>query len=261
MIQHDETPNFFIDTRSGNPIMPSMHYHSSYELYYLLAGNREYFVEDKFFSVTAGSFVLIPPSTLHRTGGKYGLRTLIGFSDQFLNDVYNEQVIPDLVKCFKNYMITPPEYKRAELQELLKKIENCNNKTDIAIYLGALLRELSKYKSNNECDEYISNITSYINKNYAQIQSINQIAEHFYISKYHLCRIFKDALKMTLIDYLNGIKIKSACAFIQSSNKDMLEIAQLCGFNSSSYFSIVFKKIVGKTPSEYKKSLLKSNSK
>lgn len=255
MIQYDETPNYFIDTRPRSHTMPSMHYHSSYELYYLLAGNREYFVEDKFFSVTAGSFVLIPPSTLHRTGGKCGLRTLIGFSDKFLKDVYNEQVISDLVKCFKNYMITPPENKRAELQELLKKIEVCNNKTDFAIYLGALLRELSKYKSNNECDEYISNITSYINKNYAQIQSIDQIAEHFYISKYHLCRIFKDALKMTLIDYINGIKIKSACAFIQSSNKDMLEIAQLCGFNSSSYFCIVFKKIVGKSPSEYKKSI------
>ena len=44
-----------------------------------------YFVEDKYFSVSSGSFVLIPPSTIHRTGGKYGLRTLIGFKESFTN--------------------------------------------------------------------------------------------------------------------------------------------------------------------------------
>ena len=255
MITRDETPSYFVDTRSGNKIMTSMHYHSSYELYYLISGNRDYFVEDKSFSVSAGSFVLIPPSTLHRTGGKYGLRTLIGFRKNFLAENFNEQIIPELVKCFDNYIITPPEEKRDYFQNLLKKIEKSSNKTEFALNLSILLYELSKYKSDTRCDERISKITSYINDNYHQITSIGQIAEQFFISKYHLCRIFKDTLHITLIDYLNEVKIKNARYYIESTNKSFITISKLCGFNSLSYFSTVFRKIVGQSPSEYRKEI------
>ena len=61
------TADHIIETTSGNHKMPSMHYHASYELYYLEMGSREYFVEDKLFSVAAGNFVLIAQGKLHRT--------------------------------------------------------------------------------------------------------------------------------------------------------------------------------------------------
>ena len=55
------TPEYGIETISRNFKMQSMHYHDSYEIYFLEAGIRTYFVEDKFFSVSAGEVVLIPP--------------------------------------------------------------------------------------------------------------------------------------------------------------------------------------------------------
>lgn len=255
MITVNKTPSYFIDTRSGNRIMPSMHYHSSYELYYLISGNRDYFVEDKYFSVSSGSFVLIPPSTLHRTGGKYGLRTLIGFENKFLEKFFNNQVITELIKCFNNYIITPPEEKKEYFQQLLKKIDKSSNKTEFALNLAVLLYELSKYKSDSQCDENISRITSYINDNYHKITSIEQIADNFFISRYHLCRVFKQDMKITLIDYINEVKIKNARYYIETTDKNFIAIAKLCGFNSLSYFSTVFKKIAGKSPSEYKKEI------
>ena len=102
---------------------------------------------------------------------------------------------------------------------------------------------------------YVAGVASYINDNYSQITSIEQIAEQFFISKYHLCRIFKDALHITLIDYLNEVKIKNARYYIESTNKSFITISKLCGFNSLSYFSTVFKKIVGQSPSEYRKEI------
>ena len=59
------TAQYSIETVSRNFKMPSMHYHDAYELYYLEAGSRDYFVEDKLFSVSAGEFVLIPPGKMH----------------------------------------------------------------------------------------------------------------------------------------------------------------------------------------------------
>lgn len=250
----EETPEHFISTVAGHPAMPAMHYHSSYELYYLEAGSREYFVEDKFFSVSAGDFILISPSQFHRTGGAYSLRTIVGFTYDFLTETYTPAAIRHLLKCFDKTLISPPEHTQSEFKQILKSLAMCTNKTEFALELGTLLRKLAKCTPETSCDERISSIIKYINKHFPEIQSIEQIAEQVHISKHHLCRIFKESMGITLIDYLNHIRVKNACNFLEISDKDILEISQLCGFHSSAYFSNVFKKITGYSPSKYRKS-------
>ena len=249
----EETPEHFISTIAGHPAMPAMHYHSSYELYYLEAGSREYFVEDKFFSVSAGDFILIAPSKFHRTGGAYSLRTIVGFTYDFLAETYTPGAIKSLLRCFDKTLISPPESMQEEFKGLLKSLAECTSKTDFAIDLGILLRKLSKCTPDNSYDERISSIIKYINKHFPEIHSIEQIAEQMHVSKHHLCRVFKSSMGITLIDYLNHIKIKNACNFLEASDKDILEISQLCGFHSSAYFSNVFKGITGCSPSGYRK--------
>ena len=137
---------------------------------------------------------------------------------------------------------------------MLKKLEEINSELEFAVYLSVLLTELSKCTAEETCDEYMSGIVEYINSHYAQITAINQIAEHFFLSKYHLCRVFKNAMKLTLIEYLNQVKIKNARQLLEFSDREVGDIAELCGFNSVAYFSNVFKKITGIAPSEYRKS-------
>ena len=60
-------------------------------------------------------------------------------------------------------------------------------------------------------------------------------------------------MNITVIDYLNNIRIKNACDYLINTDKGVLEISQLCGFNSSEYFSNVFKKFTTLSPSEYRK--------
>jgi len=253
MARYSTTDEYFISTSSCSVAMPSMHYHDSYEIYYLEAGNREYFIEDKYFSVTAGSFVLIPKMKFHRTGGTYGLRTLVGFTDGFLKRTFTDKAIADMLKCFENTMFIPDETRHKRFKSLLTHLANSQSETEFAVYLGVLLSELSLCKPENSYDEHISRIISYINANYSEIHNIEQIADFLYISKYHLCHTFKKAMGITVIDYLNSIKIRNACNLITSSDKGFLEISQLCGFNSSAYFSKVFKDVMGVSPSYYKK--------
>ena len=238
---------------SGRYTMPSMHYHLSYELYYLHSGERQYFVGDKFFSVSAGSFVLVPSLKFHRTGGSYGERTLVGFSPEFLNEAFSPDTVSVLLKCFDKTLITVPKHKTKRFESLLDHIKNADSKTEFAIYLGVLLTELSKCDEQKNYDERVSKIIKYINENFGELNSVKQISDHFFISKYHLCHSFKSIMGVTVIDYLNSIKIKNACDLLVSGEKNMLHISQLCGFNSSSYFCKVFKSIMGVSPTQYKK--------
>ncbi len=253
MSNYSKTGEYFVEMRESSGAMPDMHYHDTYEIYYLDVGTREYFIGDKFFNVSAGDFVLIPPQKLHRTGGQYGLRTLVGFDYAFLAKTYRSEALKELLSCFSHLHISPPKELGAELRKVLKELKDCDSETTFALYLGVLLEKLSKCNPDTNYDEQISKIIKYINDNFAEIDNIEQIASQFFISKFHLCRLFKDTMKMTVIDYLNIIKIKNACMLLESTDKSIQEISQKCGFNSVAYFSNVFKKIMKTPPTKYKK--------
>ena len=57
---------------------------------------------------------------------------------------------------------------------------------------------------------------------------------------------------MTPIKYLNELRIRNACQMLKNSNKNITEIAYDVGYSDSNYFSRVFKKVKGVSPSEYK---------
>lgn len=238
----------------GSPVMPSMHSHNSYELYYLEAGSREYFVDDVLFSVSAGEFVLIAPGKLHRTGGEYGMRTLVGFTEEFMLRFFSRDALGQLLACFEKLRIAPPDPLNIRCRQLLQVLYEAEEELDFALTLGELLRLLSKCETTQISGDPVSAIVTYINQNFGSIHHISQIADQFYISRFHLCRVFKEAMKMTVVDYLNRVRIKNACQYLRASDKDMGEICLLCGFHDPAYFSNVFKKITGITPSQYRKN-------
>ena len=166
------TADHIIETTSGNHKMPSMHYHASYELYYLEMGSREYFVEDKLFSVAAGNFVLIAPGKLHRTGGAYCVRTLINFSREFLCRFFTPETVEQLLECFAHLKIVPSERQQGSCKQLLKRMAACSDDGEFALNLGLLLKELSHCGSEEIENDYVSTIVEYINRNFAEITAI-----------------------------------------------------------------------------------------
>lgn len=246
------TAQYSVERVSRNFKMPSMHYHDAFELYYLEAGSREYFVEDKLFSVNAGEFVLIPPGKLHRTGGEHCVRTLVQFTGEFLEKTFTAQAAARLTECFCHVKIQPGIYQQ-RCQILLKQLAEAAGETEFALILGNLLQTLAKCGDSEIRYDQASAIVAYINQNYPTIENIDQIAGAFYISKYHLCRVFKKAMQLTVIEYLNHVRLKNAAQLLTDTDKEIAEIAQLCGYHAVSYFSNLFKKSVGFSPSEYRK--------
>lgn len=97
--------------------------------------------------------------------------------------------------------------------------------------------------------------TEYILKHYQNNISVQDIAQAAGISEGHLRKCFKNEMDLTVVDYLTEYRIKKAKALMEKREYKISEIYEKVGFTSSQYFSYVFKKIEGKTPSEYMKSI------
>ncbi|MBQ9761423.1 MAG: AraC family transcriptional regulator [Clostridia bacterium] len=254
------TKDFHVERAVSKRPMSFMHHHESYEIYYTVSGEREYFIENSFFRASAGDFVLIPKNLLHRTAGKGADRILIYFSDDFLKTCFTDTMSAHLLRGFEPKLVRPDVKSRERVAELLYTLHNAYRADAeperLAAYLLELLLLFSEEKSDSigtqEHDSRLNQILCYINDNYHKIEHIDEIADHFYLSRSYLCRSFSRQMGVTLISYLNTVKIRAACDLLQKGDLSMTEIALRCGFNSSAYFCKVFKQETGFSPSDYK---------
>lgn len=261
-IENIGAADFYIEREVVKAPIHTMHYHRSYELYYLVKGEREYFIEDRFFLVKEGDLVLIPKKVFHRTAGEGGLRFLVHFSDAFLHKYFTDGLLKPLLGGIP-FVFRAENRERERIVSLLNTMlaefnrGEAQNENLQCGYLYQLLFAVANatntYVPHNRPDERITKIIQYINENYNHITDIEQISEHFFISKFHLCRFFRKNLGIPLVSYVNTIKVREACALMKNGGLSMTQIAMQCGFNSSSYFCKVFKKETGISPSEYRK--------
>ncbi len=82
--------------------------------------------------------------------------------------------------------------------------------------------------------------------------SQSQIADAAHISPQHFCRLFKQNLHMTPIRYLNEARMEHAKTLLEKTSLSIVQIGEKVGFFTPHYFSSTFRRICGKTPSEYR---------
>jgi len=92
----------------------------------------------------------------------------------------------------------------------------------------------------------------YIESNYTNNISLKIVATHVHLSPAYLSRIFNKKTGSGLTDYLAQVRLKNAKQQLRMSAATIDQISVATGFNSSSYFSAIFKKNEGVTPSEYR---------
>ncbi len=87
--------------------------------------------------------------------------------------------------------------------------------------------------------------------------SLKNIAEQVYVNPSYLCRVFKKETNKNVTDYITGLRIGKSLDYLNNTNLKAYEIAEKIGINDSHYFSICFKKYIGKSIQEYKRLNLK----
>src|SRR5690606_13986596 len=121
--------------------------------------------------------------------------------------------------------------------------------------LGKLIRSAESYRSRIGPDAAVR-MRQYIDAHASEEISLERLAAVLHMSPYHLSRLFKEEMGMNYIDYLTECRIGKAKEQLADPARSLKEIAFDVGYNDPNYFSKVFKKVCGMSPTEYRRSLL-----
>lgn len=154
-------------------------------------------------------------------------------------------------------------------KQIAKKLEKLLLKKDFEVIIGLfeILSMLSESQDrvyiNNEAystthkdskKDRLSEVFQYVNENYKKDIVLIEIAAIANMTPTSFCRMFKLKTKKSFVEYLNEIRVSKACKFLLETDLSMSEIAYECGYKTASNFNKLFKKFMGMTPSEFKKS-------
>ena len=114
-------------------------------------------------------------------------------------------------------------------------------------------REVPDEKNINK--DVIQEIQNFICCHYAENISLNSLAEQFYLHPNYLSRLFKEKTGHNFVEYLTEIRMEKVKELLRSSNKKIIEICDMTGYDNPRYFSKVFKQYTGMTPREYRDTL------
>lgn len=107
-------------------------------------------------------------------------------------------------------------------------------------------------KREERSNDVIEASKKYIEDNFTKNITLEDVSMEVNISTYYLSRIFKEATGRNFIDYLTGLRIEKAKELLSTTQYSMKEICSMSGYVDPNYFSKIFKKIVGVTPTEYR---------
>ncbi|WP_425435889.1 AraC family transcriptional regulator [Metabacillus halosaccharovorans] len=253
--------------------MPANHFHSTFEVYYLLSGKREFFIKDRTFVVQEGDVIIISPNILHRTTNaempKHE-RFIVNIHENYMGSVNQayQEIFQPLFE--QEYIIVRCSLQeRLWIESLCQKVsqEIIDEMPGFEMYAQTLVLQLliicCRHVKQNSLEsleypspmhERISEVVRYMNNHYMNDLSLNLVAEKFYVSPYYLSRFFKEATGFTFIEYLNSVRIKEAKKLLEHSSMKVNTIYKKVGFRSITHFGRVFKSITGYAPLHYRKS-------
>lgn len=135
------------------------------------------------------------------------------------------------------------EIEHAESVELFLKV------------LDALFEELELFENTDDVQdgEKIRKMRMYIAEHYEENLTLASLADRFGFSYHYLSYYFNKQAKEGFSEYLNKIRIKKACELLKGNEYSISEISQVIGYSDHAYFCRVFKKMIGQTPSHYRK--------
>ncbi len=248
------------------------HYHDFDKIIIFIEGNVDYIIEGKSYHLNPYDIILVNHNEIHKPNIDHQVpydRIIVYLSPQFIHSYKTADY--DLSECFLRSRKSHSNVLRIhslEKSTLFHAIMNLENAFADRGYANELYRQVIflefmihlnravcenhlDYLKTNTCNEKIIDILAYINANLSDDLSIDALANRFYISKYHMMRLFKQHTGYSVGSYINHKRLLSAKEMLKLEYP-VTQICFDCGFKDYSTFSRAFRKLFGSSPTETK---------
>lgn len=180
-------------------------------------------------------------------------------SHNYASLLLRQYIAMDIFYCVQRFLADQGERGEEEeggtrdLRMLLKSMDTVENTKE---YLKRLFKAALEKRDEGFANRYgrmIEQAKAYIEENSADEDfSLNKAAAYIGISPSYFSSIFKQETGENFVEYLTKTRIEKACALLRSTKLRTSEVGERVGYGDSHYFSAIFKKIMGKTPKEYR---------
>ncbi|MDQ1912553.1 AraC family transcriptional regulator [Paenibacillus sp. GD4] len=260
------------DRRIGHYSMNTSHYHIEYEVFYLLRGERNYFIKDSVYHIRPGDMMLVDSYALHRTSEisePNHERIVFHFNPSFFNGYPQEDKELLLAPFSGGYpFVRLNMQEQMQLEALLISLLNelnerppgyplhIRNMANEVLLFAA--RHILKRKAQPDVEltpvqRKVTDIVRHINLHFREPLHLDLLTKQFFISKGHLCRVFKEVTGFGFTEYVNITRIKEAERLLRETDWSVTQVSEHCGFENFSHFGKVFKKLSGLSPRAYRK--------
>lgn len=221
----------------------------------------EIVIDNQHYSLGGQQMFVIPPYTVHSNNIRPGSGTMYVFKicfhemDRYIN-VANFLSIRDCRLGQLQYLC--PEYD--EVMQIVRGL--MDNDGDLMRCLPLIMQLfliLSRYVDQERGGAYahsrlkgssLQDLIRWTHENYARKITIEEVADLTGYSKFHFCSRFKSLTGMTYMNYLNSVRVSHACLMLRNGDAVQL-VCRNCGFENTSHFIQIFKRIQHVTPYQY----------
>lgn len=244
---------------------PGAHAHDGYEFVIPLTSMPYMNIDGTTMYVEKGTILPVNPWQSH--GAACEMKG-IHFIDVMIDRNYFDEISFHTFGKRNPYLQNGVYKLGAETQYIIKKFmdEGKYVQPGSNLILESLCCQLSVGILREMCDEIVSDsqkcicifnkrfkkVIDYMNENYNEDCSLEQLSGMADMSRYHFIRAFRNTTGKSPYDYLIDIRIEKAKELLRTKDMSITEIGTKCGFNNACNFSVIFRKRVGDTPSGYK---------
>ncbi len=238
------------------------HLHDAIECIYVLSGKIDITIESTCYTVYAGSIALVFPNMVHA----YSSDPLLDNRYQLF--IYPHQATSQLHRLMHNQKPTHPILTSKTLhplvsQHLIEIIDLCHQPSPNSLLIDTLAQltflrmfeDLKLIPRDLQTDDTLGKAVVYISEHFRDSLSLDHLAHHLGVSKYHLSRTLKSALDMDLRTYINNLRIDHAKALLATTTNSISSIGMDSGYDQLRSFNRSFKQLTGQTPMEYRKNI------
>jgi AraC-like DNA-binding protein len=243
-------------------------------LLFVLEGATTYeFRPDRTVELTGGHFLFVPAGSQHRGGQDVRMPSVlcgIQFDarrrDAGRNSVLTcgdlhtlvEQLdgVPPTVRPFNRQLRRVIPWMMEQSQAFNAGRGDLATKASLrAVACLAIVEAARQLASLGRADptEMVAAAEAYLREHFAEPLQMSDLAGHLGLSRARMFEVFKQATGLTPNDYLVRRRVQQACGLLEATGRSITDIAMATGFSSSQYFSQVFRKYIGITPSNYRR--------